>query len=106
MNVSDLIHEIERRPGAFVGTPSLESLYFFICGFLYNNIVNENADDLDMKFKNEFHDWVKEFLESRYNIRLELHRNYVYYINQVYCSNEQKIEVFFSLCRVFFGDGV
>ncbi len=106
MNVFELICLIEHRPGMFVGKPSLESLHLFISGFLFNNLINDNADELDLKFKKYFHDWVKKYIESTHKVSLEPNRNYVDYINYVFPNNEQRIQAFFSLCRIFFNDEI
>ncbi len=102
MNVADLIKSIERRPGMYVGTPSLEAISYFISGYLYNTIESNRADSIDMKFKNSFHSWVKASIEREYFIKLNEQRNYVFYIRQVFKKKDDQINEFFKLCHAFF----
>ncbi len=102
MNVEDLIKKIELRPGMYVGTPSLEAIFYFINGYLYNTIESNRADSIDIRFKNSFHSWVKASMERKYFIKFDEQRNYVFYIQQVFKNNEDQINEFFKLCHAFF----
>lgn len=102
MNVKKLIMQMKTRPQMYVGEPNLESIYHFINGFLYNNISANRADDIDLEFKNRFHNWVKERLERSQDVKFNAERNYVFYLNQVFQDSSQKINIFFEFCEDFF----
>jgi len=104
MNVESLIKRIESRPEMYVGKPSLEAIFHFINGYLYNNIEANRADDVDMAFKNRFHEWVKVRLEKDYSIKFDEQRNYIFYINQVFQDTEQRMNAFFELSNHFFSE--
>lgn len=104
MNVESLIKTIESRPGMYVGKPSLEGIFHFINGYLYNSIEANRADDVDMAFKNYFHEWVKVSLEKDYSIKFDEQRNYSFYINQIFQDTEQRINAFFELSNNFFSE--
>lgn len=105
MDIKKLIEIMEQRPSMYIGELKLESLYFFISGFLFNNIATHNADETDMMFKREFHEWVRKWIERNKNIVFDEDRNYLFYIQQVCQNQEQSVKLFFQLAREFF-DGV
>ncbi|MBS5064547.1 MAG: hypothetical protein KHZ58_12270 [Hungatella hathewayi] len=102
MNIEQLISQIKLRPGMYVGSLELEPIVYFINGFLYNNIISDRADNIDVAFKQQFHDWVKMRLENKHNIDLEAHHNYLFYINEVYQNSEEGLKVLFELSNDFF----
>lgn len=104
MNVESLIKRMKLRPGMYVGTPSLEAIFHFINGYLYNNIEANHADDVDMVFKNCFHEWVKVRLEKDHSVKLDEQRNYLFYINHIFPDTEQRINTFFELSNNFFSE--
>lgn len=104
MNVENLVKTIKLRPEMFIGTPSLKALFYFISGYLYNLIESNRADDIDKRFKNDFHFWVKDRLEREYSIDLDEQRNYVFYIQQITKNDEEQIDEFFRLCDEFFNE--
>jgi len=104
MNVANLIKKMELRPGMYVGSLNLDAISYFISGYLYHAIESNQADDVDMNFKNCFHSWVKEHIEEEYSVRFEEQRNYVFYIKQVFRNDEDQIREFFKLCHIFFGE--
>lgn len=102
MNIEQLVNRVRFRPPMFTGSFSLEPMVHFINGFLYNNLMSDRADDIDIAFKNQFHDWVRIQLEKKYKIKLEKNRDYLTYISEVYQDLEQGLKVFFELCDEFF----
>lgn len=104
MNIEKLISKIKLRPGVFVGEIKLESVYFFISGFLYNNIINNNADDIDNAFKNQIHVWTKIWIEKKEGVIFDEERNCVFYINQTYNSVKERLNRFFEICEAFFSE--
>lgn len=102
MNVKQLIQQIRLRPGMFVGNPSLESIHHFISGFLCNNIMTDRADNIDLAFKNQFHNWVRNDLEEKRAMKFNQERGYVFYISQTFPSAEQQIDAFFEMSERFF----
>lgn len=104
MNIENLIKKIELRPAMYVGNPSLEAIFHFVNGYLYNNIEANRADNVDMAFKNSFHEWVKVNLEKDYLVKFDEQRNCVFYINQIFQDTEQRINAFFSLSNKFFSE--
>ena len=102
MNTEQLINQIKLRPGMYVGSLELEPIVHFINGFLYNNIISGRADNIDMAFKQQFHNWVKVRLQKTHNIELETHHNYLFYINEVYQNSEKGLKVLFELSDDFF----
>ena len=99
-----LIMQMKTRPQMYVGELNLELIYHFINGFLYNNIITNRADDIDFKFKYQFHNWVKEKLEKDQDVKFHVERNYLFYLNQVFQDSIQKINIFFEFCEDFFGE--
>jgi len=101
MNIEELITEMEKRPGMYVGTPSLEAVSQFISGFLYHAVSSGRATPIDSFFKEEFHSWVKARLEREHHLTFDQQRNYVFYIRQVF-PEEDQLGAFFRLCHGFF----
>lgn len=64
MNIEQLVNRVRFRPPMFTGSFWLEPMVHFINGFLYNNLMSDRADDIDIAFKNQFHDWVRIQLEK------------------------------------------
>ncbi len=102
MNIECLIQQVQKRPGMFVGCIALEPVCHFISGFLYNNIVTNRADHIDIMFKEQFHEWVRIEIEKKYNIQYEKNHNYLYYITKTCQDSKQSLEEFFVLCNSFF----
>lgn len=101
MNVQMLIQHIKQRPEMFIGSLEMESLHQFISGFLFSNIMNNQADYVDFAFKNRFHEWIRQQMEKKKNIKYTEQRNYVYYLNQSFEKSEV-LDAFFELCEEFF----
>ena len=101
MNVKMLIQNIRQRPEMFIGTLEMDALHHFISGFLFSNIMNNQADYVDIAFKNRFHEWTRQQLEKGKDINDSEHRNYVYYLNYS-CKKRKRIDAFFELCDAFF----
>lgn len=102
MNIEKLIQQIKLRPGMYVGNLNLESIFCFINGFLFNNIITDRADEIDIMFKNEFHHWVKTWLEKNEKIFFEEERDCVFYISETYQDLEKCLNKFFDLSLKFF----
>ncbi len=82
----------------------MEAISHFVNGYLYSNIEANRADDVDMAFKNHFHEWVRVSLEKDRFIKFDEQRNYIFYINQTFPSTEQRINAFFELSNKFFSE--
>lgn len=102
MNVEKLIQLVKLRPNMFIGESKLEFLYYYISGFLFNNITTNRADKIDMEFKEKFHEWVRRWIETNQNIVFDEERNYLFYIQQVCQNQEQCMSLFFRLSEEFF----
>ncbi len=102
MNLEELIQQIKKRPGMYVGCIELEPVVHFINGFIFSNLVADRIDNVEMEFKEKFHDWARRKIEKRYNIKLEEHRNYLFYIKHVSIDSEENLKIFFQLCEDFF----
>ncbi len=101
MNIEGLIRQVKIRPQAYIGNLDFESLFFFISGYLYNNIESNRADEIDIKFKKDFHEWVRMMLQKKYFVKLEEGHNYLYYICHVIPDKREQVGVFFELAIVF-----
>lgn len=101
MNVEELIYQMKKRPGMYVGCIQLEPVVHFINGFMLNNVVTGKIDSIE-EFRKKFDDWVKEQLENKYNIELEKYHNYLFYITQVSRDSEEGLKMFFELSENFF----
>ena len=101
MNVQSLILSMRKRPEMYIGSQKIEALYQFISGFLFSNIINQQADHMDYEFKNRFHTWVKSYIEGEKHVELPEQRNWLYYIIHSFGESE-RMEVFFGLCEIFF----
>ena len=88
----------------YVGCKKLEPIFHFLNGFMVSNYLSHRTNWVEERFKNEFHDWVKNTLEKEYNMELEEHHNYVFYIGQVACEPEEETKIFFELCHNFFDE--
>lgn len=102
MNIEELLALIKPRPSMFIGELNLEFLQQYINGFLFNNVITKSCDEIDQRFKEDFHAWVKKKLEEERNKELPTSRNYVYYINAVEQNEKEKVELFFNLASEFF----
>lgn len=102
MNIEELIVLIKPRPCMFIGEYNLAFLQQYINGFLFNNVITKKADKIDYKFKEDFHEWVKNRLERENDVEFENSRNYVYYINLVVKDEKERVELFFGLALDFF----
>ncbi len=102
-----LLRRIKDRPQMFVGNideHSLETLAHFIRGFLYSNINADRAEDCDLIFKHEFHDWVRDKLEKDRDVELASGRSYVFYLSEVFKEPKERLDAFFELCEEFFNE--
>ncbi|MBD5469720.1 MAG: hypothetical protein HDR19_00990 [Lachnospiraceae bacterium] len=102
MNIEQLINNVKKRPGMYVGCLELQSIVHFINGFMFNNVISNKLDIVDKEFKDKFHDWAREQLEKKYNIEFKENRGYFYYITQVNQNPEEGLKIFFDLCDEFF----
>jgi len=103
MNVSELIEIIHKRTGMFAENICLEEISQFIGGFVFANVRSVQIDEIDIAFKNHFHEWVRKTIELEYNIRFEEDRNYTYYINACF-EPEKRLDIFFDMCDRFFSE--
>jgi len=46
MNIEELILQIKKRPGMYVGCNELEPIIHFINGFMFNNFITKKVDIL------------------------------------------------------------
>ncbi len=102
MNVEELISNMKKRPGMYVGCMELEPIFHFINGFTCSNSVSGKVDIVENAFKEEFHEWTRKQLEIKFNVNLEKEHNYLFYINQVSSNSSDKLKLFFELCDEFF----
>lgn len=100
--MEELIVLMQPRPCMFIGELNLEFLQQYINGFLFNNVITKKSDELDKRFKEDFHEWVKKRLEEENDKELPGARNYVYYINSVTQDEKEKVDLFFDLALGFF----
>ena len=47
MNIEQLINNVKKRPGMYVGCLELQPVSFFIDGFMYNNVSSNNMEKVD-----------------------------------------------------------
>ena len=102
MNIEKLIEYIKIRPCMYIGELNFDYLFHFINGFLYNNFSNKKNDDIDIIFKNEFHEWVQKWIEKNKNIYFDEERDYHFYIQKISQTQQQCFDLFFRLCDLFF----
>lgn len=102
MDVEEILRYIRQRPMMYLGCKEIEALDHFIAGIILSNLVADRSDYVDNAFSYEFHDWTQNCLEKQYNIKMEDHRDYLYYIKQVCKNSEEGLELFFELSREFF----
>lgn len=104
MNIEQLINQIKLRPLMYIGCFRLEPMFHFINGYMVNNFIMGKDDFIDRAFRQQFNDWIKIQLERKHNIQLEPHRNYLYYIHEIYKDTEDSLKIFFELCDEFFSE--
>ena len=102
MNIEQLINNVKKRPGMYVGCIELQPIVHFINGFMFNNVISNRMDSVDKEFKHRVHDWVRKQLETKYSIEFEEYQGYFYYITQVNQNPEEGLKMFFDLCDEFF----
>ena len=102
MNIEQLINNVKKRPGMYVGCLELQPVSFFIDGFMYNNVSSNNMEKVDKEFRENIDDWAREQLEKKHDIELERNRDYIYYITKVNQNPEEGLKMFFGLCDKFF----
>jgi hypothetical protein len=102
MNVEQVIKAIKSRPGMHVGCLDLEPIFHYINGFMFNNTVSNNVDNVEAMFKERFDEWVRIRLEKAKNIKMEEHHCYLYYFKQVYPNPQERLDIFFGFCETFF----
>ena len=81
-NLSDVLKTVVAFPELYLGKPSLERLYAFICGFLY---ANRDADDGCL-------DGFNDYIQNRYHINTD--HNWASVI-QFFSNDEQQAFEFF-----------
>lgn len=104
MDLEELIQRIKAKPGMFVRIIDLDHISCFVSGFLFNSIMNDRADDMESAFNGKFHAWARHALERKYNIKFDVDRGYVFYIEQLETSPNRRLELFFDLCEEFFNE--
>ncbi|BBA35540.1 uncharacterized protein sS8_3603 [Methylocaldum marinum] len=60
MNTIELIKAIERRPGMYVDSDSLQSLVSFIRGYYFARSQSGVIDEYDRLFSEKFYPWLKD----------------------------------------------
>lgn len=104
MKLRELMYFIEKRPQMYILELKIENLHHFLNGYNVSNHLNYIDDDTNEIFHDKFHDWSKKQIEKKYNIVLEEHRNYLYYIQQIDATEEEKVWIFFKLAQKFFDE--
>ena len=100
--IDDLLKWIELRPCMYIGEYKFENLYHFLNGFLYDNPNLQKPGAFESKFKYEFHQWVRNWIEQNMNIVFNEERDYHYYIKKVSSTEKQCFDLFFKLCNIYF----
>ena len=59
MNTIELIAAIERRPGMYVDPTSIQSLVFFVHGYLFARSQGGLLAESDRRFSDGFYPWLK-----------------------------------------------
>lgn len=59
MNTLELIAAIERRPGMYIDPNSIQSLDFFVHGYLLARSLGGLLDEADRQFSDGFYPWLK-----------------------------------------------
>ncbi|WP_020224853.1 hypothetical protein [Holdemania massiliensis] len=101
-NIEDLLKWIELRPCMYIGEYKFDNLYHFLNGFLYDNPNLKEKNRYEIKFKYEFHQWVRNWIENNMNIKFDEERDYHYYIKKVCKTEKQCFDLFFKLNNIFF----
>ncbi|MCI8713640.1 MAG: hypothetical protein HFH23_15600 [Ruminococcus sp.] len=104
MNVKQLIENIKKRPGMYILEFKIEYLDHFLNGFLHARIHDRKAEEIDLVFKEEFHEWVRRWIKDNKGIVFDIDMGYFYYIQQVCENQEQCITMFFELSEDFFDE--
>lgn len=102
MNIQELISAIRRRPGMFVQDRRLDYVKYFITGFHCHGSVTKTAVTIDEYFYQEFHIWVREWIENKIGMEFDEERGWYEYIISSTKNNEEAFDLFFKLADEFF----
>lgn len=73
MTLNDLISEVKKRPGAFLGDDiNLKALSHFITGFLYSKSVSDQTDDIEKCFRTKFRNFVEDEIRNMFRLGIEV----------------------------------
>ncbi len=73
MTLNDLISEVKKRPGAFLGDDiNLKALSHFITVFLYSKSVSDQTNDTEKCFRKTFRNFVEDEVRSMFGLDINL----------------------------------
>lgn len=93
---------IELRPCMYIGEYKFENLYHFLNGFLYDNPNLQKPGAFESKFKYEFHQWVRNWIDKNMNIVFNEERDYHYYIKKVSSTEKQCFVYLLNIDYIYF----
>ena len=69
---------------------------------MFDRVMSDKADNIDIVFHKEFHQWVIEWMKKEKKEKFESVRGYDFCISQVCQKEEERVKMFFELAEMFF----
>lgn len=104
-NIEEILKGVKLRPQMYVGEEvTLERLSLYISGFLAGRYGKSGMDPVDHAFKDQFHQWVRDWAVKNYGDEFDFPSGwgYVEHIGQICKKEEERLKLFFELAEKFF----
>ena len=88
-----------------IGIPTIDRLFDFVSGYIYNDSMNNRMDDFEKWFRDSFSIYVCKFLRDiNPDLEYDDYKTYADYISEVYDDESKRIDLFFKIFEIFYLD--
>ena len=95
--LNDLIYEMEKRLGLFIGNNDLGRLFCFIDGFLYSKDINNVPFTVkEKKYIKNFYKWIKKYYKYYPDTSVGTEEIIIFYVKS---NNHEATKEFFKLYK-------
>ncbi len=102
MHIKELTEKMAGKVEIFTGNNNFDSVHQFINGWICNDRFNNTQNDDDIRFFNDFHDFVRYKIQQEKNCIFDQELSWFSYIKRAYDNDTERINVFFEFAKEFF----
>lgn len=103
MDIEELIYAIEKRPLMYMEEVHIDYIFYIVKGYLSGALADNSKN---ITFHSKFYRWLVDWINKNTGYCFELQDGFYWnnILTQVTSSNQEAVELFFKLCRVFFNE--